>query len=272
MKNWFKIIPAFVVFTGFTQYNPPANNAPTETQPEVNNRWNDPRLEEDLIVTKLNILDYVAPAPKLSADVEFRPAQGRIAYQAGAGLLPNFSMLMSSLNIFDGGGGKLFKNSLGGMVRGEFKFYLKESKVTYISAGIELDYRFLKAETTLGYEPVQTADPVDFGAFDFLFDDNTTEYAYFQNRDMNMHRFSSSWGFNIGQARVFRNRFSFEWFVGTRMNVSRVYLVDELPADAEIARVENSLGWRMNTDRISLRPSFTTGVRFGWGFKKKSGL
>lgn len=267
MKKWFKFLPIFVFTATAAQYTP----ATEESETKPTNRWNDPHLEENIIVPKITLLEYFAPIPKWSADVEFRPAKGRLAYQVGAGILPNLSFSMMNFNTQSNG--RLFKNSIGGMTRGEFRFYFKESKVTYVSLGMELDYRFIKAEATIGHEPLQDpgTDPADF-FFDFdnfFGGGNPTDYAYFEYQDLSVHRFSSSTGFTIGQARVFRNRFSFEWFIGTRIELSRAFVVTDLGNDAEVARIENPIGMRFNTNRFGINPAVATGVRFGWSFKRK---
>ncbi len=157
---------------------------------DANTPWSFKSVDKFIKLSPLDVLSY---SPNLGADLEVRMTKN-YALQGGISFYPDFLQFMSSSNSYD--------NMFGYRSRIEGRVYRSDRKVSYFAVGISFKHMFIRDEFSFGMERFQNEDGV-------------TNYAYFQTKDMWMHRFSTFMDFKIGFQKKFRaSEVLIDWYFG----------------------------------------------------------
>lgn len=133
-------------------------------------------------ILKFSPLDVLSYSPNLGADLEVSMKKN-FSLQGGVSFYPDFMQFMSDANSYD----KMF----GYRSRIEARYYRSERRAGYFAMGISFKHLFIRDEFSFGLERFQDQN-------------GNSDYAYFQTKDMWMHRFSTFVDFKIGIQKKFR--------------------------------------------------------------------
>lgn len=134
-------------------------------------------------IIKFSPFDVLSYSPNLGADLEVTMKKN-YSLQGGLSFYPEFMQFMANSNSYD----KLF----GYRSRIEARYYRSERRTGYFAMGISFKHMFIKDEFSFGMERFQDQN-------------GNLNYAYFQTKDMWMHRFSTFVDFKFGIQKKFKN-------------------------------------------------------------------
>lgn len=152
-------------------------------------------------IIKFSPLDVFSYNPNLGADLEVRMTKN-YALQGGLSIYPDFLQFMSSSSSYD----KMF----GYRSRFEGRVYRSGHSTGYFAAGISFKHLLIRDEFSFGMERFQDMN-------------GNLNYAYFQTKDMWMHRFSTFMDFKMGfQKQSRKSAVVFDWYFGLSIRTNSV--------------------------------------------------
>jgi hypothetical protein len=142
---------------------------------------------------KFSPLDVISYSPNLGADLEVSMKKN-YALQAGLSIYPDFLQFMSSSSSYN--------TMFGYRSRIEGRVYRSSQRTKYFAISLSMKHMLIKDEFSFGMERTQNMNGM-------------TEYAYFQTKDMWMHRFSTFMDFKMGfQKQNKKSGLLFDWYFG----------------------------------------------------------
>ena len=199
-------------------------------------------LKEAPIYWKFSPFDFISILSTFGADAEVR-VNKTYAFQAGIGVIPNFSQFMTN-RIFVG-----YDSMNGYKLRGELRRYMPVKTNRYLAAGVLFRHLIVKDEFAVGMEPFSN----QWGG---------TNFVYFQRVPIRANRININLDLKYGFQTVKPQGYVFDFYVGMSLRSLNVINNSEMPDGVEFP--DNGDIWSLNDNMSLFYPTPIAGLKIGF--------